>query len=381
MPYQSPMLQPVRQRSRLPVILISVAIIAVIVIAAIVFSAVKTGDGSYSTNAPGASCDKNGGFWLKNQGTNTDVSLTCQQGGLLVTQTGGFDLAQTVFFGGKNSNYAFPQNYRVQVKASFVAGGNNTLVGLGVHDPLQADTTYIGQAFQVDATGYWSALRGDTSGNLNTVLGEGTVTAPAKTVILALEVHGPVITFTVNGAQATTIVDATYGSTNSLALLLKGDATAGSAASALFTQFQYTPLSGATLTASSAQATATATTLKPYQTANPGQGCDKSGGQWATPAQFGDSDTTVACGAQGTQVAFTATTQNISRLRFFGTDGTLPKNYAVTVKADMSQLNGGCAGIYTRGSDKGTYRFFVCDDGTWEADFVDTSGAVLRSIS
>ncbi len=369
------MLTPVKPKSSLPRTLIGVgvAVVVLIVAGAIALANRNSANDAYSTNTPGFNCDKGGGVWLQNS-DQSNVTTACLSNGLQVTQTGSFDTIIPVYFQGKTDTYKFPASYRVEVNAEMTAGDDATTVGLAVHDIAQGNLVKIGQAFQVDQTGYWSAVRADSSGKLTAFLGQGTTGKAAKTLSLVLEVHGTVVTFTINGAKVTRIVDSASASTDAVALLLQGDQNASTPATAVFSQFKYTPLTDSGPSAAAAQATATALVQQTYQTANPGSGCDTNGGQWGTPAQFGDTDTKVTCGAQGTQVSTPASAQSDSILRFFGTNGTFPANYKVSVTADLSKLHGGFAGLVTHDSDKGAYHFDVAADGTWLVNAIDNSG-------
>jgi hypothetical protein len=370
-----PTLPPVQKKSPLPRILAGVGVAAVIVVVAVAIAVAnqKNADSGYATNTPGFNCDKSGGVWLQNQ-DQSNVTTSCLSNGLQVTQSGSFDKVIPVYFQGKSESSKFPNSYRIEVNATISAGDDVTTVGLAVHNFVQDNLATLGQAFQVDETGFWTAIRGDASGNLNTFLGQGTTGKTAKTFALALEVHGTVMTFTVNGAKVTTIVDTSLTSTDTVALLLQGDPNASTPATATFTQFKYTPLTDSGPSTANAQATATALVQQSYQTAKPGPACDTKGGQWATPAQYGDTDTKLTCATNGLQVSRSANAQRISRVRFFGTNGTLPANYKVSVTANMTKLNGGFAGFYTRFSDKGGYRFAVGTDGSWLVDAIDSSG-------
>jgi len=383
---QPPMLTPIPQRRKRPVLtsLLGVLFIVVVVAAIVIvpkvgkklgiIAATATPDPSYSAIAPGPVCDKGKGVWDKN--TTTTVTFTCQSDALVVTQQALPTKYAEVFYRG-NGTGAFPLSYSVGVTATLTDGSKYTSLGFAVH----GQTGKGGQIFEASPATQWDVLHYGTMGGTPTQLGVGFTDNAAQTLQLQVDVNGAVMTFTINGKVVTTITDASFSTTDSVALVMfNGSDT--KTATAHFNNFTYKPLPNPTLAATDAQATATAvataSALTPYTADAPGHGCDKGNGQWADPTIFGNGSTTTTC--QPTALVMQSTDFGI--LRYYGKDGNFPSNYSVQVTADASKLNAkGCILLEVRDSSAGSYASQVCGDGVWEIDGIASDGTstVLKS--
>jgi hypothetical protein len=324
---------------------------------------------AYATTLPGPNCDTGGGVW-EHLG---DASLagTCEKNGFLLKKNSNFGIAGEVFFDGKGGA-PFPASYQVQITATIESGDANAAVGLEVH----RQTTRGGEILAA-ANAVWEFDLNDTSGNPQR-LAIGFFQKPVKTFTLAVKVMGPVMTLTINGVTVDTITNTTYATTNALALVLE-DVGATKPASALFSQFSFTPLATPVLSNADAVATATAVAQHQpaYKAAVPGPGCDKGKGQW-DPIDLGDPTTKITCTSKGMQMVQPATAQYIGQARFFDLDGNFPANYSVAVSIDLSNINGGRAGIFARASAAGGYHVYIYPTGTWTILKDDANGNATK---
>lgn len=94
-----------------------------------------------------------------------------------------------------------------------------------------------------------------------------------------------------------------------------------------------------------------------YRTDKPGPNCDTRGGIWI--AEPGSP--TPACLAEGLQL--TANPGDFTLLGFLPPSGLTSKDYHVSVRVAFDQR--GCAGLTTRGSERGYYQQQICADGAW----------------
>lgn len=324
---------------------------------------------AYTTALPGPNCDTGGGVW-EHLG-DTSLAGTCEKNGFLLTKSGNFNIAGEVFFDGKASA-PFPASYQVQMTATITSGDANAAVGLEVH----RQATKGGEILAA-ANAIWEYDLNDTSGNPQR-LAIGFFQKPVKTFTLAVQVVGPVMTLTINGVTVDTVTNTTYGTTNALALVME-DVGATKPASALFSNFTYTPLTTPVLSDTNAEATATAVAQHQpaYMAASPGPGCDKGKGQW-DPTDLGDPSTKITCTANGMQMVQPGTAQYIGQARFFDLDGNFPANYSVGATIDLSNINGGRAGIFARTSAAGSYHVYIYPTGTWSILKDDASGNATK---
>ena len=363
-------------------------------------------DHPYTAAVPGPGCDAGGANWQTGlyykapvtptastattpvQGTPTlqvitdnSIVTTCQQHGLLVKHTAHFDVFANIFF--DSDGLALPRHFSTQITATVVAASDTASFALGVRNQGGAPTTsgpnngYGDDTLTIGVNGSWEAMRvNDTTGAADARFTRGFVT-PAKTFTLAAEVDGPLMTFSINGQNVTTVVDTTYPSSYGIDFGI-GDPGAKSAPSALFSHFVYTPLPDTHLTATAIVATATAQAAKDDQAAYlapvPGFGCDKGAGQWKPASQAQDYVTT-RCLPNGLTVSQGASARYAGRVSFYWLNGNFPANYKVKAQIDVSGLNGGCAGVVTRTNEQaGGYVFLVCSDGTWQIEIIDSNG-------
>lgn len=317
---------------------------------------------SYTTNLPGPNCDKGGGKWEAL--TDSTLAGMCQSNGFLLTKSGAFDTTGEIFFDGKDLA-PFPASYQVQVTATIVAGDANAGVGVELH----RQTPQGGQIFDVQSN-QWIMTLNDKSGVPARRLALGFFPKSTQTFVLSAVVTGGMMTLSINNVQVDTVMDGTYATTDTIALVL-ADPGAKKAALALFTQFTYTPLKTPALapTAVAATATAQATALTPYSAASPGPGCDKGKGQW-NPYDYGNSASVIKCLSNGLQVALSGTAAaggNPAEVKFYDLDGNFPANYKIAVTVDMSNINLGGAGIFLRTKDGvASYHVYVFSNGSWD---------------
>ncbi|MGH7194181.1 MAG: hypothetical protein ACREJM_11735, partial [Candidatus Saccharimonadales bacterium] len=318
---------------------------------------VPTSMRTYVTAKPGPNCDTVGGQWEP----LTDATLTgsCASDGYTLTKSGNFDVAGEIFFDGR-SHAPFTSSYHVVVTATITGGDAATAVGLEVH----RQTPKGGQILTAQSTG-WNFALNDPNGDPARRLALGFFAKPTKTFIFDVLVDGPVMTLTINNAKMDTVTDTTYTTTSAIALVLT-DAGGKAPASARFSAFTYQPLPPSQLSALSAQDTATAiANAQPaYKAPLPGPGCDTGKGQW-DPTDFGDTTTQVKCLSSGLQILQNASAQIPGQAHFYNLDGNFPADYSVSVTADLSVANGGCAGIFVRTNATGSYHVYVCANGQW----------------
>ncbi len=363
-------------------------------------------DRPYTAVVPGPGCDAGGANWQTGlyykapvtptastatasvQGTPTfqvvtdnSIVTTCQHNGLLVKHTAHFDAIADVFFA--TDGLALPHHFSTQITATVVAATGMAEFALGVRNQSGAPTTnglnngYGDDSLDVGVDGRWETVRyNDTTDQVDARFSTGFV-QPAKTFILAAEVDGPLMIFSINGQKVTTVVDTTYPSSYGLDFGIS-DYDAKSPPSALFSHFVYTPLLDTHVTTPAIVATATAQAAKDdqisYMALVPGFGCDKGAGQWK-PASEAEDYVTTRCLPNGLAVSQGSTEQYVGRVSFYWLNGNFPANYQVKARIDVSGLNGGCAGIRTRtGEQTGGYVFLVCSDGAWQIEIIDSNG-------
>jgi len=353
----------------------------VVVIAVLVASALARGQlgntntatgSAYSATKPGPNCDTGSGQWQ-----NVDdpaVMISCQNNGLLITRQANSNTVGEVFFKGTSRTAAFPLSYRVQIDAAVQSGDSDVGVGLHVHVQQSGG----GHLFYARASGEWEAELAKGSGQ-PTYMALGFLPRGSKSYHLEVDVQGPVMTFSIDGKQVDAITENSFSETDGIGLALS-DPQATVNASALFSNFTYTPLPAPTISPGNAVATATATAKQavsmPYRVTVPGPGCDTRGGQWAPPSVFGDTFTVTKCTKSGLQMTEPAGKVPLGLVGFFNRDGSFPANYSASVKITMSQLHQGCAGVMLRGDleNANGYFYLVCDIGKWLLFNFDSGG-------
>lgn len=318
---------------------------------------------AYTAAIPGADCDKGGGKWT--QTTSANFAFACQNNALQITQSGGFDTFSGAFFAGTGT--AIAQNYRIQVTASISGTETTDTAGILVHlASLGGDQIASGQLFTINARGAWAVTRIASTGNVQLAI--GFLSQPAKSYMLTLDVSGAVLTLGINGVAVGSVTDTTYTGTTGIGLIV-ANPLGKQAAVVSYDQFSFTPLGSPALSIDQAAATATAQATQAIQTAYvaalPGPGCDKGSAQWAPPLALG-LDGTVTCDATTMTLAKDTKTGDSTYVGYFGQLGLLPANLKVEVTVNTSKLGGGCATIVTRKTDKGSYIFAICQDGSWD---------------
>lgn len=202
----------------------------------------RTQDGSqrpYFTAVPGVACDHSGAFWVE----DPEESYTCLPNGLLVVQKY-FEYEAEDYFafvGDDDSSVPFAaHSYHVQVIATVVSDLPGTCAEIHIHiQDFQGR-----QTFGACNDGTWDVGRCDLHCDTDVTLLSGTLpsTSPRNRFLLALDVTDSVTTFSVNGVATATLRDATYQSTNQLAIAMYGPENASTLPTVLFSDFSYTPL-------------------------------------------------------------------------------------------------------------------------------------------
>jgi hypothetical protein len=202
---------------------------------------------SYTSQIPGPGCDQGAeaGMWrkdTKHHENGVDVndpytSFTCQSNGLLITRTGYYNVFEGAFFGNPGDE-SLPNAYRVQVTAQITHGDSQAAVDLGVH----GQSKYGVDGIVVRSNGQWLvAPFYDSTGLEEVAIASGRLAQKPTTITIAAEVHGALITVTINGRQVATVSDPHYISTSFLTFGVN-DIGGASNPSALFSDFAYTPL-------------------------------------------------------------------------------------------------------------------------------------------
>ncbi len=330
-------------------------------------------NGAYNATVPGASCDRGNAKW--SQTTLSNYTFLCQSGGLLLTQTGSFNQQSGLFYNGTTG--ALPQNYQVKINAAIQSSEPTNTVAIAVHlGALTNGNLTSGQIIGVHADGQWAIQRINNDGSASTPLAAGVLSQPAKSFVMAVDVAGPVLTFSINGTQIGTATDTTYSSTVAVGLIFTNNG-GSAAASVLLSQFAFAPLPTPAISTMNAVATATAQVAAqvqtPYTAAVPGPGCDKGAGQWLSPTMLGLNGS-VTCGASAMNLQVvtkaSSTQGDVAFAGYIGQTGFLPQYYKVAVTIDASNLGNGCAFVATVGGSSGSYDYVICGDGSWEFDLV-----------
>jgi hypothetical protein len=336
-------------------------------------TSVSTNPKPYQANIPGKDCDKGSGQWLK--ATDAKFTFTCQDAGLLISQSDNYNSLSGAYFLGAGA--AIPASYHVDVSATITSNeGTNTVALLIRPKKVDGSTISGGYYFQARANGSWWIYRVTDTGEVNVQLGMGFIAA-TKTLKLSVDASGPIMTYKINDAELMSVTDATYPTTAGIGLAISNPGGAAQT-SVVFSKFNFNPLSAPTLSSDNAVATATAQMTGLYQqaytAATPGPGCDKGKGQWAPSTYFG-----LASQANCDNAVFTLTkpaksTGNEIFVGFYGINGIFPDNYKVSLAINAKSLNDGCAIIKTRLSAQGAYKYSICQDGSTEFHTIDNTG-------
>jgi hypothetical protein len=312
---------------------------------------------------------------------------SCQSDGLQMKHLDHFGAYAEVIF--RTGNNELASHFSTTITAKVISGTDTASLYLGVRrqDPPYAtnnDSGYGDEGLAFTVNGFWDVTRtNNTSGQVAASLSRG-FAEPATTVTLGATVDGPVMTFSINGKKVTTVTDTTYPKGYSLAFGI-ADAQAQSPPTALFSQFTYTPLPATQTTNASALATATAQTVRQYQTpytaTTPGFGCDKGPGQWE-PLTAKRNGATSRCLPEGLEISQDGTTKTIGTLPFYWLEGSFPQNYRLQAQINLSSLNDGCAGLKTHAdTQSGGYGFLVCSNGAWSIRRFDSQGGEGHILS
>ncbi len=324
---------------------------------------------SYSAAAPGPSCDHGSATWQ----TDTTVvpqNLACTSAGLQITYASSEVLGE-IFF--RPPSLSFPASYRVETDATIVSGDYFAGVGIIVHN--QANSAG-GQSFLVRGNTGWYSYSYDTNGQIAARLATGFLSgAPQRSFHLRVDVAGPQLIFWINGSRVGSAMDATYSSTDEIALAVSSNGVTPIVA--VFSHFVYTPLTDATTLSGEQTATAVAASHAPgpYTARVPGLGCDAGGGVWSNPVAYDDQQTTVACTSKGLALARPPDRPDDSDVGFYWLGADMPNNYRLDVRVSLITRGVGCAGFHARESSQGNLRLLVCTNGSWFLDRFISSGA------
>ncbi len=306
------------------------------------------------------------------------TQFICRPDGILVSRINKYQFYGATFFYGPQtpfttSPFSFSQHYRVQVEAQVINGDNNASVSLDVHCPEH----YGCYQLEVRANSSWDVVRLTTDGEIDKRLSMGFLPHPTKHVVLAAEVHQSVMTFFINDKNVTMVNDATYPMTTSVSFGI-ADTSATSSPAALFSHFQYMPLSATMPTYVDPTATRT-----PYQANVPGFGCDHGSAQWAPSVTFDQNNNpvTMQCLSGGLKMSQPDGAKYIGAENFYWLNGNFPADYSVEAQIDVSNLQDGCAGFLTRRSEQGNYSFYVCQNGSWIVERYDTSAQKNQDLA
>jgi hypothetical protein len=202
---------------------------------------------SYTAQIPGPGCDHGtaADMWKtgrEHHQNGVDVSdsyttFSCQSNGLLITRTGYYNVFGDAFFYNPG-NQLFPPSYSVQVTAQIIHGDSRAAVDLRVH----GQSKYGGDGVVVRSNGQWLVAPFDNQTGAEEVpIASGMLAQKPRTITMAAEVHGAMITVTINGLQVATVSDPNYKTTSFIAFGVS-DVGSTSNPSALFSNFAYTPL-------------------------------------------------------------------------------------------------------------------------------------------
>ena len=284
-----------------------------------------------------------------------------------MTRSGDYDAYSEIFFDGSDAASSIADNYSAQVTATIVSGDAQAGITLDVHIP---DQSYGRYGFAVNTLGHWEAnTESAIDGSPLYRLALGFLPKATRTYTLAIEVEGPLMTFSINGVKVTTVTDTTYPDNSSIGFGIH-DPTARQPISALFSNFTYQELAPTTLPQQDVVATATGqaqdSASTPYTASVPGYNCDHGTGQWR-PLDDDAMNGTLTCQASGMQLTGPANARTITDEKFYWLNGNFPANYKVTAQINLQADHGGCAGLKTRGDpqDEG-YLFSICADGSWD---------------
>jgi len=187
----------------------------------------------YTAAIPGPGCDQGPGQWQpvtkdKNYGT-----ASCQSHGLAISQDATAQYNSYASFYGLDGN--LPTNYHVKVQIDTSQLGNGC-AGLRT----RTDTRAAGYSFAVCSNGYWDIQRYDSHGGNGHLLAEGYVNPQTSYTMVATS-NRDVQSLSLDGVTVSTVHDTTLQTTNHIELTMyAGQGTAGTA---LFSNFVFTPLS------------------------------------------------------------------------------------------------------------------------------------------
>jgi hypothetical protein len=187
----------------------------------------------YVAAVPGFGCDTGGGQWKPASVASDYVTTRCLPQGLAVSEGASENYIGSISFYWLSGN--FPANYKVKARidVSGLAGGCAGLVTRIDGQSLE------GYNFSICADGSWQIERYDSNGKLHQ-LAQGQVAQHSAYTVEATS-NGPSQSLALDGAQVGSVSDKTYTTTDHLELFVSPPQ--GSAGSAVFSNFVFTPLS------------------------------------------------------------------------------------------------------------------------------------------
>ncbi len=185
---------------------------------------------SYIAHVPGYDCDKGAGQWQPLLDADSPGSLHCLPDGMKLTAPGKVKSITEENFYWLNGN--FPQNYKISAKID-VSNAASACAGFATRADMD-DNSYV---FIICPDGSWEIA---LLTNKVHSLARGTIYAHG-TYTLTITANGSSQSLSIDGQSIKTIQDSHLKSTDHLSLLV-GYYQSSQAASAIFSDFTFTPL-------------------------------------------------------------------------------------------------------------------------------------------
>lgn len=188
---------------------------------------------AYTAAIPGPGCDRGLGQWQPVTKNDNYATTSCQSHGLAISQDATAQYNGHASFYGLDGN--LPTNYKVKVQIDTSHLGNGC-AGLSTH----TDTQSAAYSFTVCTDGHWQIQRYASNGGDGYLLAEGDVDAQIMYTMVATSNHD-IQSLSLDGVTVSTVHDATLQTTDHVGLTMY--AAQGTAGTALFSNFVFTPLS------------------------------------------------------------------------------------------------------------------------------------------
>jgi hypothetical protein len=189
---------------------------------------------TYRAVKPGVGCDGGAGKWMNHISTPSYNYGTaqCESSGLKLTNLGAYsNVAPQVLF--QWPNHPFPSTYTVAVDLS-----SQTTHGCGgIITNVQSLDQYGEYGYLIYPNGNSSIMVASQADGTFSDLKTGLVSGQ-QTYHLLVKVEGSSLAFSVNGAAALTVKDATFSTTSYIGLIVQGYPSE-SDESAVFANFEY----------------------------------------------------------------------------------------------------------------------------------------------